>query len=378
MKKIIFSILTIIVVICGIQACKTYYFRSAYYDENSLLHGTENLETKPFLKAHLKNGDVCILKDTWAVDITKNIVIGNGEQFDLNRKLKYQGPFSIPTDSVAIFETNTKITNSENARLAALSLLVGMDIAVGIICLSNPKACFGSCPTFYLNEHDNFHYADAEGFSNAISPSMEYSDIDAINQKRLNGNTLSITMKNEALETHCVNDVKILAYPLGKGERVYLSPADDFYLCENNYSLSSARANESNITTLLKNRDRQEWFSLSDADNLCSKEAVYLTFDNVERTEDLGLVIDFRQTLMTTYLFYSAMGYMGDHVSEVFATLETDEKMRDRFDATTELLGGIDCYVWNERTNAFELQAEVSETDPLPSTGRLFHLIMCR
>ena len=72
MKKIIIYILTITTATFGIQACKTYYFRSNYKDTNSLIHATNNIQTKPYLKAHLKNGDVCILRDSWIVDtITK-------------------------------------------------------------------------------------------------------------------------------------------------------------------------------------------------------------------------------------------------------------------------------------------------------------------
>jgi hypothetical protein len=364
-KKIIFYTLTVVIVIIGIQSCATYYFRSNYKDTNSLIHGTKNLQAIPFLKAHLKNGDVCILKDSWKIDTTLNIVSGNGTQYDFNRKQIFQGSISIAIDSVAIFETNVKILNPEAGRITALSLMAGLDVVVGIICITNPKACFGSCPTFYINENDNFHYADAEGFSNAISPSMEYYDIDALNHYSITNNVFSITMKNEALETHCVKNVKILAYPLENGERVYQSPTNDFYLCENNYSLSFAQANEGDITALLKNIDRQERFSLSDSSNLNSKEEIYLTYDNVKNTDNLGLILNFRQTLMTTYLFYSAMGYMGDNVSDVFYILETDEKMRNNFDATTKELGGIECYLWNEKTNSWEIQATINETGPI-------------
>jgi hypothetical protein len=294
-KKIILYILTISAVIFGTQACKPYYFRSNYKDSNSLIHGTKNLQTKPFLKAHLKNGDVCVLNDSWKIDTTLNIVSGNGIQYDFNRRQTFQGSINISIDSVAIFETNAKILKPEDARIAALSLMAGLDVVVGVFCLTNPKACFGSCPTFYINENDNFHFADAEGFSNAISPSMEYYDIDALNNHRITNNIFSITMKNEAFETHCVKNVKILAFPLKDGERVFQSPTNDFYLCESNYSLSLAKADEGDITTLLKNQDRQERFSLSDANNLSSKEEVYLTFDNVKSTDNLGLILNFRQ-----------------------------------------------------------------------------------
>ena len=190
------------------------------------------------------------------------------------------------------------------------------------------QSLFGSCPTFYINETDNFHYADAEGFSNAISPSMEYFDIDALNNQKVSGDEFSIMMKNEALETHCINDVKLFAYPLEKGERVYQSPSNDFFLCENEYSLSQANAEEG-ITTLLKSNERIERFSLSDENNLISKEEVYLTYDQVAHTDSLWTHFKFPPTLLTTYLIYSAMGYIGDEV-DIFAKIETGEGTSDK------------------------------------------------
>jgi hypothetical protein len=366
LNKLLMYILALVIGVLTIQACKTNYFRSNYKEANKLLHETQNIQTKPFLKAHLKNGDVCILKDSWQVDTIQNLVSGYGSRYDFNRTKVFEGIISVPIDSVAIFETNTKLQNPHSDEIIALSILAGLDVVLGVFCLTNPKACFGSCPTFYINPDDNFHYADAEGFSNAISPSMEYFDIDALNKQTINGNAFSITMKNEALETHCVNDVKLLAYPLEKGERVYQSPSNDFYLCESDYSLSYAKANEGDITTLLKSDDRKERFSFSDENNLSSKEEIYLTYDNVKNTDSLGLILNFRQTLMTTYFIYSAMGYMGNEVGDIFAKIETERNTKDKLNnGIKRELGNIDIYAWNEQTNNWEYQNGFYETGPI-------------
>lgn len=372
--KLIISILVIIAGIIAIQACKTYYFRSNYQDANKLLHETQNILSKPFLKAHLKNGDVCILRNTWQVDTLQELVFGEGSRYDFNRKNTFEGRMSIPIDSVAIFETNNKLDNPESARVTALSILAGVDVLVGVICITNPKACFGSCPTFYLNENDNFHYADAEGFTNAISPSLEYADIDALNNQPLSGNKFSITMKNEALETHCVNDIKLFAYPRKNGERIFQSPLNEFYLCENNYPVNKATGDEGDVKALLQYEDKHERFSLSDENNLCSKEEIYLNFDNIRNYDDLGLIMHFRQTLMTTYMFYAAMGYMGDNVGDVFAKLETDKEIRDKFDGTSRALGNIDIYVWNENKNSWMPQTGISETGPIAINRQIIPL----
>lgn len=367
-KKRLYYSLIVAIAIFAILSCAThhFYFRSNYKEENRLIHETKNLQTKPFLKAHLKNGDVSILTDSWEVDTNLNVLSGNGTQYDFNRNKIAEGPLSISIDRVAIFETNTKILDPEKQRINSLALIAGLDVIVGLICITNPKTCYGSCPTFYINEDDNFHYADAEGFSNAISPSLEYHDIDALNHVPRSDNTFSITMKNEALETHCVKDVKLLAYPKAVGESVYQDPSNHFYLCENIYTLSTAIGSEGDITSLLKDQDRQERFSLSDETNLSSKEEIYLSFDNVKDSNELGLILNFRQTLMTTYFIYSAMGYMGDEVSDIFAKFETSRETKEKLkNGIKNELGDIDIYLWNEEKRTWEFQNGFYETGPI-------------
>ena len=324
--KLIAYLFLLIVLLFTVQACKTYFFRSNYLNANDLLHETGSLQTKPFLKAHLLNGDVCIFRDAWFVDSEQEFVAGLGTRYDFNRIELINGDLNIAIDSVAIFETNVKLGDTESDRITTLSILTAVDVLLGIVCITNPKACFGSCPTFYINEKDNFHYADAEGFSNAISPSLEYFDIDALNNEPITESLFSITMKNEALETHCVENVTLLAYPRQKGERVYQSPDNLFYLCENNYPLTRAHDDSGDILHLLKSNDKLERFSLADESNLSSKEEIYLTFENIKISKDLGLIINFRQTLMTTYFIYSAIGYMGDEVGDIFAKMERENK----------------------------------------------------
>lgn len=353
--------------------CKTYYFRSNYQDTNGLLYESKHQQHKPFLKAHLKNGDVCIMRDNWQIDTSRNVLTGEGATYDFNRDRARFGAISLPIDDVAIFETNTKILNPEKERIAVLTILTAVDVIIGIICLTNPKACFGSCPTFYINADQNFHYADAEGFTGAISPSMEYTDIDALKNEPVKG-AFSLTMKNEALETHCVKEIKLLAFPRKKGEHVFQSPSDEFYSSDKIYELTGARADEGDITDLLQAPDHRERFSLSDPENLDSREEIFLNFNTPENFGNPGLVLDFRQTLMTTYLFYSAMGYMGDNVSDVFARLERDSVIRKKFDSTTKELGKIDVYEWDNLKNNWELQGQFFETGPIAINRQIIPL----
>ena len=366
-----------IVFLLGIITCtpKPYFFRNNYKSANSLLHETKNLQEDIFLKAHLKNGEVYILKDSWEVDTTENKLLGIGISFDYNRNKISEGAQSISLDSVAIFETNKKLGKTESKRIRTLAILAGVDVAMGGICLINPKACFGSCPTFYMNEEDDFHFADAEGFSNAIAPSMEYFDIDALNNPPVMDNIFTLTMKNEALETHMVKNLKILAFPRDRNQRIYQSPDNKFFRCENLYFLTGAKGANEDLTDLLKLQDRQERFSHSDPQNLSSKEEFFLTFDNIKDPKDLGLLISFRQTLMTTYFIYSAMGYMGDEVGDIFAKLETSSETKKKLEnGIKKELGKIDIYVLDETTQKWIFQGGFYETGPIAFNRQILPL----
>lgn len=365
-NKRIFIVIIAIASLFVFQQCKTYYFRKNYKTANKLLHDTNNLKQKLFLKAHLKNGDVCIIRDTWQFDTINNTLNGNGDRYDFNRNLISQGKISIPFDSIAIYETNKKLKNTETVRGLVTGILVVADAAIGIACLSNPKACFGSCPTFYLDKDDDFHHANAEGFSKAISPSLEYSDVDALNNPEVTSQKFKLTMKNEALETHCVKDVKLLAVPRNAGERVYHTRHNQYFVCHNSYPLKSAKVDNQDVSSLLRLQDREEYFSLADANNLNSKETIYVDFDLPDNQEQLGLIVNFRQTLMTTYLIYSAMGYMGDEVSDVFAKIENSRNIYNKLDkGIYQELGDINIYTWDETQQSWQFEGGLYEIGPI-------------
>lgn len=357
------------------QACKSYYFRSTYDDANALIHATSNLKEKPFLKAHLKNGDVSIFNDKWSVDTLDNTISGNGNSYDFNRKSIYEGPLKIDIDEVLILETNLLPKDQNLDKVTALTILATADLALTGFCAINPKACFGSCPTFYLHEGDNFHSANAEGFSNAIFPSLEYADIDALQNVATHSGNYSIYLKNEALETHCIRDLKLVAAPRKESHRVFHDRKNLFYDCNNFIPPSTAWYEGKDIATLLGDSEGEEWFSLADSNNLNSKEEIILTFKGVSKLKRPALHINFRQSLMTTYFIYSALGYMGDEASDIIAKVEAGngdvEKLKN---GIQKLLGDIEVYVWNYEYEAWVKQGGFYETGPIAHNHQLLPL----
>ncbi len=358
-----FSILLFWAAACGETG---YQFRSFYKDTSSLLYQSASMKNKPFLKAHLISGDVIILTDTWQVDSLGSTVSGTGQRFDFNRRTRFSGAISVPVDSVVLFETNEKLIGSEKSRLTALTVLFTAEAGLGIFCLVNPKACFGSCPTFYLKDAGSVHFSDAEGFSNAIAPSLEYGDTDALRNHVLTDSVLTLTMKNEALETHCLNSVQILAVPLKQGERAYQTSDDRYFLSDRQVPLSAATGPEGDISALISRDDLTERFSPADSSDLNSREELILEFTSTGRMEQAAVHISFRQTLMTTFFIYSAIGYMGDEYGDLMARMERGENLAGQLDnGIKKELGNIDVYSWQAKTGNWQLEGGLYETGPI-------------
>ncbi len=372
MSKRFHLVLAILLATSSMYTCNNYQaLRKSYTNANALLYAKEKSHKHLFLKAHMKNGDVFIFEDKWEIDTTSRQIQGKGVRYDLNREQIAAGAISVPIDSVVIFETNRNFPDPDTLIAPTLTLLFIGNAIITFSCLSNPKACFGSCPTFYLNESSNLHYADAEGFSQAICPSLEAQDIDALNTTVCGEETFLLTMKNEALETHCVKDVKLLAYPRKNNERIFHTANDDFYLCHTIYPLTHAYGQEGEITKLLAKADHTERSSLANEENINSKEEIFLTFDNVEKQDQLGLILSFRQTLMTTYFFYETLDYMGDQAGNFLAFMEREaQKKKERVENLLENsikreLGNIEIYLWDEQQKNWIHQGALYELGPI-------------
>ena len=126
-----------------------------------------------YLKAHMKNGSVFILSQ-WRINNLDSLLFGYGSHLDINRRLiekkeieDSREQFRIPFGDVALFETN----DVGNSLSSGLIILTGISAVLTIMCITNPKACFGSCPTFYTYDGDSMRL-EAEGFSSSVSPCL--------------------------------------------------------------------------------------------------------------------------------------------------------------------------------------------------------------
>lgn len=363
------SILILFALACGFA--KDYNFRNVYYSHNELIHQTSRLQTLPYLKAHHKDGSVYIFEDKWETDSVN--LSGFGTYYDFKRTAVSEKLQVVPLDSIALFETNRKIESNKDKRVKMLSVMTAVDVVLGIICLTSPKTCFGSCPTFYFDDGNPNRLADAESFSNAIAPSMEYNDVDDLRYSGFGDKIVTFNMLNEALETHVVKktDLAIVSKPLAFD--VFISPEEKFYVTSANYRLINASASEGDITKVLEFSDMKERFSFADNKTLVKKEEILMTFD-ANDLQNTGLKLSFRQTMMTTYALYSAIGYMGDEVADIFAKLEVSKDKNENLKTLLyNALGGIEVFS-QQNDLTWKYEGEMYETGPIAQNHEILPL----
>jgi hypothetical protein len=302
-------------------------------------------EARSELKVHLKSGDLLVLTG-WRVTATGDRLAGEGQAYTVTREKKGEPRrHDVPLAEVALLETSSPETVSS----AGLGLIVTTTVVLGGItgyCTINPKGCFGSCPTFYVEGLDGREpeRPQAEGFSESIARVLESRDLDALGRARPGGTDVSVVMRNEALETHAVRRVRLLAAPQPPGGRVLAGPDDRLYPAHALGPPAECRAPEGDCRAALLSTDGDDRTSPTDGKDLAAREVLELGFPAARGRR--GVVITARQTLLSTFLFYQTMAHVGRGAGEFLAMVERGgPEAGRRALGMARALGGIDVEV---------------------------------
>jgi len=293
------------------------------------------------VKVHLQSGELALLR-TWQADPATRRLTGFGTWYDAARRPVDSGRISVPFDSIALLETHQRDA-AHPLGLSGLAVWTIIMAPVTVACVADPKSCFGSCPTFYVG--DDSTMPRAEGFSASFARALETRDVDALGPAPSGGNgTFLVRMTNEALETHAVRSVRLLAAPRPPGGRTFATATGQFIPVTGLSRAARCTASEGDCGVPLAALDRSERTSVSDSGDLAARETIDLTFAPVDGP--IGLVLAARQTLVSTFLFYQTMAYFGRQGGDWLAALErTGPRGRPLATAMADAIGGIDVLV---------------------------------
>ena len=320
----------------------------------------------PYLKCHMKNGDLYVLS-AWKIDEGTKSIVGAGELHGTDRRVESRSSYRVAFADVALFETNTVITSPA---VAGLAVIAGLSAIVTTACLVEPKNCFGSCPTFYApDDHGGHPVLQAEGFSDAISPALETNDIDALWRTTGRPGAFTLTMTNEAYETHVVKSADLLAVPRPRGGRV-LADGTSLWSASRVSPPTSCTAPEGDCLARVRAVDTDERSSLTDETDLAARETIELTFPRGVGAQQ-ALVVGARQTLVTTFLLYQGLAYLGTTATSWLALLERGDTAARDGGRVLQRLGAIAVEV--ERDGTWQTVGTIYETGPIATD---VHLVM--
>jgi len=321
----------------------------------------------PFLKAHLRNGYVYVLQQ-WSWSDSSRTVSGFGTLYDTDRHPV--GPatnVTLPRDSAALFETNVSHLSGS---AVALTVMAGVTAAVAIGCAFNPKACFGSCPTFYAPDSSGRLVLQAEGFSASIAPALEATDLDALYRARATSRDFSLRLTNEALETHVIRYADLLVAPRPPNGRVFATPSGEFRSATSLTAPTLCSAPEGDCRTALAAFDERERFTAADSNDLGARETIDLEFAHPP-AGPLGIVVTARQSLMTTFLIYQALAYMGNDAGRWLASLPKSTADTTRAESImAHMLGRIEVLVPDD-SGAWRVVGQTGETGPIAADTKI-------
>lgn len=346
------------------------------------LVNVEGTNAKHALKVHMKNGNLYILS-RYFTTIDNDTLYGNGEMFNADRKrvsqpvkngeLLYKGQhdIKIPYSDIALVETNS--VEGVTGKLLAMGFVGVPSTFLSVFCLANPKACFGSCPTFYAWNGKDMKLM-AEGFSSSILRSYEKSDIDMLYWSKTRGKDYQLRLTNEALETHIIRYADLLVFPRNGEERVFATNIGKFYKTSNIQAPLICKGPEGDCRSLVLEMDAKERYSSADSKNLAKSEHIDLEFNSVSSGGPSGLIIGARQTLLTTYLFYQSLAYAGNENGYYASRIERGDKgMQKKVQKLWDLLGGIEVFAQNGSGRWIKC-GEIDEMGPIASDIHLVPL----
>jgi len=167
--------------------------------------------------------------------------------------------------------------------------------------------------------------------------------------------------------------VRVLAAPRATGARVFAIPGGTFRVADHLIEPRRATAPEGDCTAALRALDGDERFSRTDSTDLTARETIELDFDGTSPDHN-GLVIGTRQTLVTTFLFYQTLAWMGRSAGDWIAALEASGPgVRDRVGGPGRLLGGIVIEALDPK-RGWVRGGEVFETGPIATDVHLLLL----
>lgn len=314
-------------------------------------------------KVFLKDSSLVIFNEGFIV--SENFIEGPGTQYWLNRSEDYR-QHRIHLDSIATMTTYEETQTYGTILGSALLGVTGTIMApLSLYCLTCPKCCFGSCPTVYTTDGNNYEL-EAELFSYNISRFFQDVDFDRLTQKPQADGGFTIRLTNEALETHYINQFELQSAYHPSNTTAWPTPEGAVALVKEHIIPAEViNSDGQDIRAMVRKQDTT-WFSgvsrrFDHAQNSLSRDWIDLKLQVPETTDEVTLVLNIRNTLLSTVLFYDVvLASQGVKALEWTQRLNSDSLYAAFYHAAYSAFSGMDIKIKQKGENSEAVWKTVS------------------
>ncbi len=261
------------------------------------------------VKVHLRDGSTVVFRN--GISVLGRDITGVGQSYRLLDDVSVTPRDRIPLDSVVgveTFEGRLLTAQSVTVSIAATALA-----AVGTAGLL--VAIFGSCPTVYADT-GAAGQLQAEGFSYAIAPLLEHRDVDPLNVKPGPDGIIRLELRNEALETHFINHIELLAVKRPVGAVIVPDQSGKLVSVSDIHPVAVARDRAGrDVSATLASNDGALFATAPAVVNAAHAgdldDWIDLETDALPAGDSIAVVLRLRNSLLNTVLLYD--GILGGH-----------------------------------------------------------------
>ena len=129
--------------LCATGCTRTIY-EAHFAPPKELVKLSEAATRSPFVKCHMPDGRVYVL-ERWSVEEGAGTITGHGIEYTANReRVGTPREITLSMTDVALLETNRPYdVDVGTGSVVGLTIGTGASFAMTIVCLTNPRACFG-------------------------------------------------------------------------------------------------------------------------------------------------------------------------------------------------------------------------------------------
>ena len=251
------------------------------------------------VRAHLRDGSVIVFAS--GATVTRDSITGaDGRLYDATRVSRgaARGAALIDVVGAEVYTAGVNVPQTVGLNAMSIAAVYGL------------KYAFGSCPTVY-SDSAGTSLLETESFSYSISPLTAKRDVDRLRVQPDASGIVRLEIRNEALETHYIDQMELLEVAHRADETVYPSAYG--------FPIAFRTADRPRGARDRLGRDVSGWiaavdnvpFSSSDttlARATHSDPSDWIDFAVAKPAQDsVALILRVRGSLLTTLLFYDRM-----------------------------------------------------------------------